>query len=97
MESEEESLSLSPTSRVPRALTTGGWPAVTGAPISTGEFFVAAHPTQGAGVMTTVIGIPPAIDRPVGCSSCCLRSRHRRSSGPATYAKRTRLRLRLMT
>ena len=35
----------------------GGWPAVQGGSISTGQFFVAAHPTHGAGVMTTVIGV----------------------------------------
>jgi photosystem II stability/assembly factor-like uncharacterized protein len=35
----------------------GGWPSVQGGSISTGEFFVAAHPTQGAGVMTTVVGV----------------------------------------
>ena len=37
----------------------GGWPAALGGSISTGQFFVAAHPTKGAGVMTTVIGIAP--------------------------------------
>lgn len=46
-------------SRVPLPAPAGGWPAVTGATIATGEFFVAAHPTQGAGVMATVIGIAP--------------------------------------
>jgi len=35
----------------------GGWPSVQGGSITTGEFFVAAHPTQGAGVMTTVVGV----------------------------------------
>ena len=35
----------------------GGWPSVQGGSISTGEFFVAAHPTQGAGVVTTVVGV----------------------------------------
>ena len=35
----------------------GGWPAAVGA--SSETYFVAAHPTQGAGVMTTVIGVAP--------------------------------------
>jgi photosystem II stability/assembly factor-like uncharacterized protein len=35
----------------------GGWPSVQGGSISTGEFFIAAHPTQGAGVMTTVVSV----------------------------------------
>lgn len=44
----------------------GGWAAAPAASISTETFFVAAHPTQGAGVMTAVVGIaahsshPPA-------------------------------------
>jgi len=43
--------------RIPLPAPKGGWPAVQGGSISTGQFFVAAHPTQGAGVMTTVIGV----------------------------------------
>jgi photosystem II stability/assembly factor-like uncharacterized protein len=35
----------------------GGWPAVQGGSISAGQFFVAAHPTRGAGVIATVIGV----------------------------------------
>jgi photosystem II stability/assembly factor-like uncharacterized protein len=37
----------------------GGWPAAPAPPIRTETFFVAAHPTAGSGVMTTVIGIAP--------------------------------------
>jgi photosystem II stability/assembly factor-like uncharacterized protein len=44
-------------SRIPLPAPVGGWPSVQGGSISAGEFFVAAHPTQGAGVMTTVIGV----------------------------------------
>ena len=44
-------------SRIPLPAPAGGWPSVQGGSISTGEFFVAAHPTQGAGVMATVIGV----------------------------------------
>jgi photosystem II stability/assembly factor-like uncharacterized protein len=35
----------------------GGWPSVQGGRITAGDFFVAAHPTGGAGVMTTVLGV----------------------------------------
>ena len=44
-------------SRVALPEPAGGWPSVQGGVISTGDFFVAAHPTEGAGVMTTVIGV----------------------------------------
>jgi photosystem II stability/assembly factor-like uncharacterized protein len=37
----------------------GGWPSVQGGLISAGDFFVAAHPTEGAGVITTVVGVAP--------------------------------------
>ena len=37
----------------------GGWPAAQGGSITRGQFFVAAHPTRGSGVMTTVVGIAP--------------------------------------
>jgi hypothetical protein len=46
-------------SRVPMPAPPGGWPAPPNASVSTEKFFVAARPTQGAGVMTTVIGIAP--------------------------------------
>jgi photosystem II stability/assembly factor-like uncharacterized protein len=45
--------------RVPLPAPVGGWPAAQGGSISAGEFFVAAQPTQGAGVTTTVVGIAP--------------------------------------
>lgn len=37
----------------------GGWPAPPAPSVLTETFFVAAHPTEGAGVMTTVIGVAP--------------------------------------
>jgi photosystem II stability/assembly factor-like uncharacterized protein len=37
----------------------GGWPSVQGGLISAGDFLVAAHPTEGAGVITTVIAVAP--------------------------------------
>jgi photosystem II stability/assembly factor-like uncharacterized protein len=46
-------------SRVPLPAPVGGWPAAQGGSISTGEFFVAAQPTEGAGVLTTVVAIAP--------------------------------------
>jgi hypothetical protein len=45
--------------RVPLPEPAGGWPAAQGGSISTGQFFVAAQPTEGAGVMTTVVAIAP--------------------------------------
>lgn len=45
--------------RVQLPAPAGGWPAAPTSSISTEKFFVAARPTQGAGVMTTVIGIAP--------------------------------------
>jgi photosystem II stability/assembly factor-like uncharacterized protein len=45
--------------RVPLPAPPGGWLAAPGNSVSTEKFFVAARPTQGAGVMTTVIGIAP--------------------------------------
>ena len=44
-------------SQVPLPAPTGGWPSVQGGQISAGDFFVAAHPTGGAGVFTTVVGV----------------------------------------
>src|SRR4029077_16707158 len=38
--------------RVPLPEPAGGWPAAQGGAISKGEFFVAAQPTEGAGVLT---------------------------------------------
>jgi photosystem II stability/assembly factor-like uncharacterized protein len=46
-------------SRVLLPAPAGGWPAAQGGSISTGEFFVAAQPTEGAGVLTTVVAIAP--------------------------------------
>jgi photosystem II stability/assembly factor-like uncharacterized protein len=46
-------------SRVPLPAPPGGWPAAQGGSISTGEFFVAAQPTEGAGVLATVVAIAP--------------------------------------
>ncbi len=43
--------------RVPLPSPPAGWPAATGGSISSGEFFVAVHPTQGEGVMATVIAV----------------------------------------
>jgi photosystem II stability/assembly factor-like uncharacterized protein len=44
--------------RVPLPAPAGGWPGTRGRPSSPGEkFFVAPHPTGGAGVMATVIGV----------------------------------------
>lgn len=45
--------------RVPLPAPLGGWPAAPRNSVSTEKFFVAARPTQGIGVMTTVIGIAP--------------------------------------
>jgi len=42
--------------QVPLPAPTGGWPA-------TGEFFVAAQPTQGAGVVATVVNFVPYVGR----------------------------------
>jgi photosystem II stability/assembly factor-like uncharacterized protein len=44
-------------SRVPLPAPAGGWPSVQGGQISAGDFIVAAHPTGGAGVITTVVGV----------------------------------------
>lgn len=49
--------------RVPLPGPPGGWPASRGGLISTGEFFVAAHTTQGSGVVATVIAGPPQSGR----------------------------------
>jgi photosystem II stability/assembly factor-like uncharacterized protein len=46
-------------SRVALPAPSEGWPSVQGGVISAGDFFVAAHPTEGAGVITTVIGVAP--------------------------------------
>jgi photosystem II stability/assembly factor-like uncharacterized protein len=46
-------------SRVPLPEPPGGWPAAQGGAISTGEFFVAAQPTEGEGVLATVVAIAP--------------------------------------
>jgi photosystem II stability/assembly factor-like uncharacterized protein len=37
----------------------GGWPSVQGGLVSAGDFLIAAHPTEGAGVITTVIAVAP--------------------------------------
>jgi photosystem II stability/assembly factor-like uncharacterized protein len=42
--------------RVPLPAPRGGWPVAPAGSISNEKFFVAAHPTQGAGVTTAVIG-----------------------------------------
>jgi hypothetical protein len=42
--------------QVPLPAPTGGWPA-------TGQFFVAAQPTQGAGVVATVVNFVPYVGR----------------------------------
>src|SRR4029077_9271487 len=53
--------------RVPLPEPAGGWPAAQGGAISKGEFFVAAPPTEGAGVLTTVVAVaPPEGRKPVG-------------------------------
>jgi photosystem II stability/assembly factor-like uncharacterized protein len=55
--------------RVPLPAPAGGWPAAQGqgGSISQGEFFVAAQPTEGSGVLTTVVAIaPPQGRKPVG-------------------------------
>jgi photosystem II stability/assembly factor-like uncharacterized protein len=49
--------------RVPLPAPPGGWPAAPVTAASTEEFFVAARPTRGTGVMATVIGIAPAKGR----------------------------------
>jgi len=46
-------------SRVPLPEPRGGWPAAQGGSISSGEFFVAAQPTEGDGVLATVVAIAP--------------------------------------
>ena len=43
--------------RVALPAPAGGWPSVQGGQISAGDFFIAAHPTGGAGVITTVVGV----------------------------------------
>jgi photosystem II stability/assembly factor-like uncharacterized protein len=45
--------------RVPMPAPPGGWPAATGGSTSSGEFFVAVHPTQGEGVIATVVAVAP--------------------------------------
>ena len=45
--------------RIPLPPPPGGWPAAPAPPVRTETFFVAAHPTAGSGVMTTVIGVAP--------------------------------------
>jgi photosystem II stability/assembly factor-like uncharacterized protein len=50
-------------SRVALPKPAGGWPAARGGAISTGEFFVAVHPTAGAGVTATVVAVAPGDGR----------------------------------
>jgi photosystem II stability/assembly factor-like uncharacterized protein len=52
--------------RVALPAPAGGWPAAPAPSVLTETFFVAAHPTVGAGVMTTVIGVAPPNGRSSG-------------------------------
>ncbi len=45
--------------RVPLPAPAAGWPVAGAASLGTEQFFVASHPTDGAGVIATVIGVAP--------------------------------------
>jgi photosystem II stability/assembly factor-like uncharacterized protein len=75
--------------RVPLPEPAGGWPAAQGGSISKGEFFVAAQPTEGSGVLATVVATEPPDGRKpfsavlVGYPP--VRGGTKRSGSPVTY------------